>query len=490
MTSINTVLSKQYNLSEKLPAAATVVDSTTGQSWSGSALIEKITERSSQLSALGACSNSNVIISNENAFELLLDILSIWHMNSTAVPISTSYTSGEISRLIKALNPSLVLVDGQQILVPGAEKQSRANNPPKDYIQLILVTSGTSGEPKLVVVSEAALSQRLMLNIQHIGVPTLRNTLVLLPLHFGHGLIGNTLTALFAGGTVFLGVKTDMQGMSKLGEIIDDLRITFLSSVPSIWRMVLKLSKPPQTSCLQRVHIGSEPLSSELWQSTGQWCGEAETVNMYGMTETANWISGASGSDSDYVAGSVGHPWGGEFALRTEQGEHITPETSEQPGEILIKSPSIMTEYFGNEEETLSAFKDDWFLTGDLGEFDKKGSLRIIGRLKNQINCAGNKVSVEEIDQLLEKHPEVLEACSFAAPDEIAGEVVAAAVVLKEQSNLSIEDLQQWCRGHIRKEAVPTKMWAVASLAKTARGKLDRKAVQKTMLKLTITKQS
>lgn len=479
-------VTEQFNIIDKIPSTAKIVDVNTRQIWTDAALTKEIGTRCEKFLAWGAASNSHVILSNENSTEMLLNILAVWSLGATAVPISSTYKTNEIDHQADALAPSLILIDGKVYTnspsTHPAKKRLISNASIDQSILLVLVTSGTSGTPKRVAISEAAFLNRMNLNISNIGTSTLSKTLVLLPLHFGHGLIGNTLTALFAGGTVYLGATKDIDGISKLGSLIDELEITFLSSVPSLWRMALKLSPPPKTDCLQRIHFGSEPVSSDLWRAIDKWGGAAETFNMYGMTETSNWISGTSGKEADFVTGSVGQPWGGQFALLLDNGTISTTPEPDELGEILIKSPSVMTGYLGNEKDTQNTFRDGWFLTGDLGKLDAKGQLRIVGRLKNQINCAGIKVSIEEVDQLLERHPDVSEACSFAAPDPISGEVVAAAVVLNKETELSAATLQSWCRNQIHKEAVPALIWIVHSLAKTSRGKLDRKSVQEQML--------
>src|SRR5262249_9825812 len=135
---------------------------------------------------------------------------------------------------------------------------------------------------------------------------------------FGHGLIGNALTPLTAGGDIILAPRGLALGQT-LGTLIDEHRITFLSSVPSLWQMALRLSPPPKTKTLRGVHVGSAPLSATLWSRMAEWAG-CPVVNCYGITETANWIGGASSRDHAPTDGLVGRPWGGTAGVRNEDG--------------------------------------------------------------------------------------------------------------------------------------------------------------------------
>jgi len=155
-----------------------------------------------------------------------------------------------------------------------------------------------------------------------------------------------------------------------------------------------------------RVHVGSAPLSARSWSEIAAW-SQAEVVNCYGMTETANWISGAS-SRSDAIAdGLLGKPWGGAASVIDDDGSIQATGT----GEIIVKSPSLMSGYLKREDLTTAAMIDGWFRTGDRGTVDELGRIWLTGRIKDEINRAGFKVQPAEIDMLLETHPAIAETC-------------------------------------------------------------------------------
>ena len=344
---------------------------------------------------------------------------------------------------------------------------------PADHEALILFTSGTTGNPKGVVHTFGSLSTRIALNLEHIPAENLQRSLCVLPTHFGHGLIGNCLTPLAAGGELLLMPGPDIRQMMTLGSLLDAHKVTFMSSVPSFWKIALKGS-PPAGRTLRQLGIGSAPLAEGLVGEVAQWTGCPDIRNMYGITETANWISGATSLDGPLVDGFVGKPWGGEAAVLDSMG--VPSPVGE--GEILVRSGALMAGYLDRDDLTAEALKDGWFHTGDRGSIDTGGNITLTGRLKNEINRAGMKISPEEIDLLLERHERVLEACTFGLADPIAGEIVAIAIALKDKTDFNEKDFRNWCGERIRAECIPEKWFVLKNIPKTDRGKLNRDMVR------------
>lgn len=144
----------------------------------------------------------------------------------------------------------------------------------------------------------------------------------------------------------------------------------------------------------------------------------------------------------------------------------------------MVATPALMQGYFEQPELTARAIAGGWFATGDIGEIDGDGRIRIVGRLKHEINRAGVKIPAEEIDLLLERHPQVREACAFALADAVLGELVAVAVVAADQNAIDRDAIKDWCAQHIRREAVPARIFVLDELPRTDRGKLNRDRVR------------
>ncbi|MBI1210676.1 MAG: AMP-binding protein [Alphaproteobacteria bacterium] len=446
----------------------TIHDLVTGVAWDAARLAAEVERRAANLKNLRP--GAIVAITHGGTAAFFADLFAVWSTGAAAACLDPALTAGERDNVIRFCGAAIVLGEDGATAGP----RTNGNDAPEDAA-LILFTSGTTGAPKGVVLSSRALAARLELNRRAIGDATLARALVTLPTHFGHGLIGNALTPLTAGGDIAL-VPRGLTLAQQLGTLVDRHRITFMSSVPSLWQMALRLSPPPSQHTLQRVHVGSAPLSATTWQRIAEWCG-CPVVNCYGITETTNWIAGASTAERPPNDGFVGKPWGGRAGV-VVNGK-IEPMGS---GEVAIQSPALMSGYLHRADLTDAVLKDGWYRTGDLGEVNKRGEIRLTGRAKDEINRAGFKVQPAEIDMLLERHPGVAEACTFGVPDSISGETVGIAIRLAPGASETAQSLRGWCLERLRREAAPERWFFVDEIPKTSRGKVSRETVRKSLL--------
>jgi oxalate---CoA ligase len=459
-----------------------------GQRWDRRRLAEEIARRAAVLASMGVGLGSVVAIAHGGSARFFADLLAVWNVRAAAACLDSSLTAMELQAVMDFLRPAAILIDGA--LPPGtpsiptlelatARPASAALTGGKRDLNapaLMLFTSGTTGTPKAVVLSFKALKTRIELNGAAIGAAPLKRTLVTLPTHFGHGLIGNALTPLLHGADVVL-FPRGIALADQLGRIIDHYAISFLSSVPSFWTIATQSAAPPRKGSLARIHVGSSPLSAGLWSQVAAW-SRAEVVNCYGMTETANWMAGAS-SRRDFIAdGFVGRAWGGRAAVRDDRGDIC--EVGE--GEIVVRSPCVMQGYLNRPDLTAEVMAEGWYRTGDRGRVDAAGRIWLTGRIKDEINRAGVKIQPADIDVLLERHPAVAEACAFAIPDVIGGEAVGAAVCLAPGQAIGVDALRSWCRERLHGQAVPGHWFIVDRIPRNARGKVNRAAVRRLLV--------
>ena len=451
-------------------------------SLTGGQIKDEVRRKVNILHSLGIRENDKVMICHGGEPNFFTDLFAVWEIGCCAVCINPKTTLYEVQNIHQFIEPKALLVDD---LLSFKELPYNCHNLSNHYNvsledstntchdnmsddALMLFTSGTTGTPKGVVHTFDSIINRLKLNLSVIPNNEIINTLCLLPMHFGHGLIGNCLTPLASESNLFLFNNMDLREASSLGDIINDNKINFFSSVPSMWKIILRLAKSPNLGNLKRIHVGSAPLSMKLWKEIIDWSGINNIVNMYGITETANWIAGASADKYEVADGLVGKMWGGEAYIQDDNG-NISPQGH---GTILIKTPSLMNRYYNLPEITDETIKDGFYDTGDIGLIDKDQVIRITGRKKFEINRAGIKINPEEIDLLLEQHHKIEESCAFAISDEIYGEVVGVAIKLR--SDIEIAELKQWCSERILVDKIPSKWYVVPEILKNDRGKVDR----------------
>ena len=441
-----------------------------------------------ELKEQGVAAGDTVLIYHGGDAHFFSDLFGVWKSGACAVCLNPNLTESELINIINFMSPKLLLYKGDlqisndlNILCLDTGKLKEKDLSGNDFLRetnidndaLILFTSGTTGVPKGVVHTFRSLLSRIALNQSYIPRDVMKKTLCVLPTHFGHGLIGNCLTPLMAGCDLIIAPGNNLVVSSELNKIIDDYEISFMSSVPTLWKKVMDKVDQPVKNTLKRIHIGSAPLSSDLWENVKRWSNNKTIVNMYGITETANWIAAASSDKYTPRDGLVGDMWGGSAAILNEENEI----SAAGEGELLIQSPSLLKEYFKLPEKTKEILINGWYRTGDIGCIDDNGTIYLTGREKYEINRAGIKVYPEDIDLLLERHGEIREACAFAIPDDIEGETIGVAISFINAPAQNLSDIQKWCFERLSREKVPVKWFVEEEIPKTDRGKLNRDLV-------------
>lgn len=213
---------------------------------------------------------------------------------------------------------------------------------------------------------------------------------------------------------------------------------------------------------------------------------KAPVLEAYAMTEAAHQMTSNPLPPRSRKPGSVGLGQGVEVAVLDETGVAVAQG---EIGEVCIRGANVTKGYLNNAKANAESFhRDGWFRTGDQGKLDPEGYLFLTGRLKELINRGGEKISPLEIDSAMLEHPAVAEAVSFAVPDEMYGQEVQAAIVLKsgykksEEAKVA-EEVLKFCETKLAKFKVPKKIYVTDTMPKTATGKIQRKVVSEHFFK-------
>ena len=476
-----------------------LVEPVSGRRWDQAEIRRQVTRRIARLQKFGLLPSDRVFLAFGNRLEFFAELLAVWRLGGCAIPIDSRLTAFEVENLARAAAPRLAIVDeetpadiittlsasGLSVMLTSetGTDEASASLVHLEGDALILFTSGSTGDPKGVVHTHRSLRARWMSLRDHLGVTVFRKTLCMLPTHFGHGLICNSLFPWLSGNDLYITQPFRPDLVMRLGMLIDENSITFMSSVPAIWKLALKLASPPKLGSLERVHCGSAPLSSHMWEDIRRWSGTRNVCNAYGITETGSWVAGLSAADVPAEDGLIGHGWGSIIqVLRTnDTSQSLDPESRCVPGEsgyVWLNTPALMKGYFQRDDLTDKAVVDGWFMTGDIGVLDDQGQLVLRGRERDEINKGGMKVFPSDIDAVVERFDHTADVCTFALDDPIYGQNVGIAVVLQDRSDETICALYRWMKLHLSESKMPMRWWLIAEIPRTSRGKINRDAVK------------
>jgi acyl-CoA synthetase (AMP-forming)/AMP-acid ligase II/thioesterase domain-containing protein len=332
---------------------------------------------------------------------------------------------------------------------------------------LLLFTSATTDSPKLVPLTWQNLHAMAIHDSRALELTATDRVLCLMPLFHLHGL-ATVLTQMSCGGSVICAAGFEP---ASFPEWLAEFRPTWFSSSPPLNRAILALAhQHPKTlrgSSLRFIRSGTAALEPQLLTLLEEAVG-VPVLNGYGSTETGGM---ARNTREHRKPGSVGRSSGLELGIADPSG-NVLPAESE--GEIVVRGPSVTSGYLDNPEANQSAFRDGWFRTGDLGRLDRDGFLFITGRLKEQINRGGDKISPQDVEAVLMGHPAVADAAACAIPHATLGEDVAAAVVLREGASASESELREFAARRLAPFKVPRRIVLIDSIPRTSTGKPRR----------------
>ncbi len=445
----------------------------------------------------GIKKGDKIALMMKNSDTYMVTFYAIMKAGAVAVPVNFRLTAKEVGYILNDSDSSIVFFDGEYAelvheastekvtlqvsagpttngQIPLEEITTIDESEPEITVEEwddaeILYTSGTTGNPKGALfdhhrILHVAFSTSIMMKI---GPED--NLFHVAPLFHSAQLNLFMVTGTYLGSTQVIHQNFDPVQALKA---IDEHKISLFFGIPTMYNFFLQVPDKEKydLSSVKRCGYGAAPMPVPLLEKSMEMFGHDQFFNMCGLTE---------GGPGGVLLWPVDHKTklgaGGRAMLNTEarvvtdSGEDVHPG---QVGEFIIRSEMVMKSYYNKPDETQKTLRDGWLYTGDLATIDEDGYVTLVDRKKDMIISGGENVYSTEVEQVLYKHPKILEAAVVGLPDETWGERVVAIVVPKQGETIDYVELTDFCRKHLAGYKMPTDFFEEKELLRNASGKV------------------
>lgn len=444
----------------------------------------------------GIGKGDRVAILGENSIDHVLLLLGASYIGAVFVPLNYRLAAAELAEVINDAQARLVLISDPAMtelkadLLPllaasttvadtlgKAADDGDHGQGSNDDILIQLYTSGTTGKAKGVQIShrnvEALAVSSWMMYAAKAGIGT--TDLIVAPL-FHIGGLGSLIIPIMAGGAALLHRRFEP---TKIVDDIEQHGVNTLFLVPAmIQELLTKVTDIRQRdfSSLKQMAYGASPISPSLLAEAIEVFG-CHFLQLYGMTETTGAVVALlpedhqrAMTDQPELLQSCGRVVAGVQAKICDSEGNTLPFG--ETGEIILRSNTNTCGYWRRPEETEKAVRDGWVHTGDAGIMDEHGYIYIRDRIKDMVVTGGENVYPVEVEKLISEHPAVLEAAVIGVPDEKFGEALLAVCTVNPDTQLSVEELVEYCRGKIAGYKIPRQLQLTESLPRNPSGKI------------------
>jgi long-chain acyl-CoA synthetase len=467
----------------------------------------EVSDRASRFAAIlnqrGITAGRRVATLMLNELEWLEIRVGAQRAGAILVPLNYRLTESELAMMLEDSEPDLLVVSPDfedvaarlpvpailRIGAPASEGRESYDGalaavdpaPPPigfepEQIAHISYTSGTTGRPKGVMLSNRALHAGTLAMGHELGAHPYASFLAVTPLFHIGSQVG--LSCTYLGGTLVQSKKFEAGAFV---ETLHRTRATHTQLVPTMLQMVLDVWDDRVESAVQRILYGAAPMPPALLRRGLDTWG-CEFVNGYGSTESTG-ISALAPHEHDpeglpHLLGSVGR----SFALSVprlvdDSDNDVSPG---EIGEVLARSAAMMSGYWRNPDGTAEALRGGFMHTGDLAYRDADGYLYLVDRRNDKIVTGGENVFPSEVEHVLATHPAVREAAVIGTPHRTWGEAVSAVVLLRDGSSTTADELRAHCRSGLAGYKVPKSIqFATEELPRTPTGKLLRRELRR-----------
>jgi o-succinylbenzoate---CoA ligase len=450
----------------------------------------------SRLRSAGVRQGETVALLTNNGREFVVAVHAVSRTGAVLLPMNVRLTSAELAWQLEDAGARHLLIDKacrsageaaaggieqlkvtnlEDLIAPetGARLES-AHDFDLQSTHTIVYTSGTTGRPKGAMLTYGNHFWSAMASAINLGLHADDRWLACLPL-FHVGGLAIVLRSVIYGTTAIIHESFDPVRVNKA---IDEDGVTIVSVVANmLQRMLAERGERPYPASLRCVPLGGGPAPEPLLRQCERL--GVPVVQTYGLTEAASQVATLAPHDALRKLGSAGKPlFGTELRIERPDGGAAEPG---EPGEIIVRGPTVTPGYLNKLEESEHALRDGWLHTGDVGYLDAEGYLYVLDRRDDLIVSGGENVYPAEVESVLQSHPAVLEAGVVGIDDERWGQAPAAVVVLEQKATLTADELIAFCRERLAAYKAPRRIEFASRLPRNAAGKLLRREMLQTL---------
>ncbi|MBW1788333.1 MAG: long-chain-fatty-acid--CoA ligase [Deltaproteobacteria bacterium] len=467
---------------------------------------ERVNQRANCLLSLGVYKGEHVATLSKNAMGLVESIFAFWRIGAVPVPLNFRLSPGELTYMVIHSDATTILFsreydeiarhfrencdavsrylcmgrecpddwldfDGETTKASSESPGTRVN---EEDMATILYTAGTTGRPKGVVATHRNWAWSTLNGCFSWGIePEVRLTVY--PLFHAASIV-HILMSVATASTLVVLREFDAR---RVLELVETEKVNRLGNPPTVYNMLLQVPDIMRydLSSVRHLASGAEIMPDETRRRLLSVFPGAGISENYGMTESCALLASRAEAQTERKPYSVGRPL--HFVeIRIVDGEGRDAPPGEV-GEVIARGPNIMKGYYKEAEKSAEALGGGWLHTQDMGKQDEDGFLYIVERQQHMIISGGENIYPKEVEDVLYRHPKIVETAVFGLPDRVWGEKVCAAVVLKKGERLSEEDIGDFCKRTLASFKKPKSVFFVDALPRSAVGKVLRTELKK-----------
>lgn len=460
-----------------------------GVAWTYREVVARVDRAAAFYASLGARRGDRVGVMTHNHPSTLVTFFALAHLGAIMVPVNPDFgveearyvfehagvcgvLCSEAARAVvdaacSSLSPFVVSTDAELTAIGAPPLAGTA-----DETCVLIYTSGTTGFPKGVMHSQRNVLLAGEGFVERMHLTPSDRLLCVLPVFHINALFYSFAGALAAGATLILEPKFSASAFWRTVKETGATEVNTLAAVSSILMRRSRSEFVPGHS-LRKIY--GAPFSEEMYRIFRDEFAVPTLIEGYGMSEIPGVLNNPF--ERPHRVGSMGrpsrHP---DHAMPFAEMKVVDDDGREVPegetGELYVRTPIVMKGYYRDPEQTAAAFRDGWFITGDLGRRDTEGYFWFVARKKDIIRKRGENISGAELDRVIGSHPAVLEAAAIPVAAELGEDDILVAVVAREP--ITAEAIAAWCRDRLAPIKVPRYVVFVDSLPKTATHRVEK----------------